>query len=150
MPESPPATFEPYQYQPFNREIQFRLLRITFARDDLPLYDVVVYKRAEAPPYETVSYVWGYNLRNYAFLLRTGQGLLINENLAAAFPYLTKASTCGFLWIDQLSINQDDISERNVQVKHMGDIYRESQGVLIWLGRYIGASDVLIKLAHAA
>lgn len=40
-----------------------------------------------------------------------------------------------YLWIDAISINQNDIPERSKQVSMMGDIYSLSQTVLVWLGK---------------
>ena len=39
-----------------------------------------------------------------------------------------------YFWIDQLSINQYDISERNLQVPLMGFIFARASHVTIWLG----------------
>jgi hypothetical protein len=40
----------------------------------------------------------------------------------------------GFLWVDAICINQDNMSERGHQVKLMGDIYSCARTVLAWLG----------------
>jgi hypothetical protein len=40
-----------------------------------------------------------------------------------------------YLWVDALCINQEDLSERASQVRMMGDIYKLSGRVLVWLGR---------------
>ncbi|KAH7398122.1 heterokaryon incompatibility protein-domain-containing protein [Cadophora sp. MPI-SDFR-AT-0126] len=39
------------------------------------------------------------------------------------------------IWIDQLCINQNDIEERNLQVKCMGKIYEQASLVFVWLGK---------------
>lgn len=41
----------------------------------------------------------------------------------------------GYLWIDQICIDQDDRDERGDQVKIMGQIYSSCSRVLVWLGR---------------
>ena len=41
----------------------------------------------------------------------------------------------GPIWIDAVSINQNDIAEKNVQVAMMGDIYKNAARVIAWLGR---------------
>ena len=46
---------------------------------------------------------------------------------ATAFP--------SYLWVDAISINQNDTQERSQQVSMMGDIYSLSQIVLVWLGK---------------
>lgn len=37
-------------------------------------------------------------------------------------------------WIDALCIDQDDLSERSIQVTLMGAIYSQAQRTFIWLG----------------
>jgi predicted AAA+ superfamily ATPase len=37
------------------------------------------------------------------------------------------------LWVDTLSINQDDNREKAHQIRQMGEIYKEAATVLIWL-----------------
>ena len=39
------------------------------------------------------------------------------------------------LWIDSISINQKDVTERSRQVSLMGDIYQNSANTIIWLGK---------------
>jgi hypothetical protein len=39
-----------------------------------------------------------------------------------------------YFWIDQISINQSNISERNAQVQRMGGIYTKAERVIVWLG----------------
>jgi hypothetical protein len=38
------------------------------------------------------------------------------------------------MWIDALCINQGDTTEKNRQVKVLGDIFSSATGVLMWLG----------------
>ncbi|KAK4890222.1 hypothetical protein LTR27_011104 [Elasticomyces elasticus] len=51
------------------------------------------------------------------------------ENSNILIQPLTK-----WLWIDAISINQLDMSERSQQVSRMADIYRQSMQLEIWLG----------------
>lgn len=39
-----------------------------------------------------------------------------------------------YIWIDAISINQDDYVERNHEVLKMGQIYNSASRVIIWLG----------------
>lgn len=39
-----------------------------------------------------------------------------------------------YLWIDAISINQADLAERSEQIKRMGDIYKNSMLLIVWLG----------------
>jgi hypothetical protein len=38
------------------------------------------------------------------------------------------------IWVDALCINQKDIAEKNIEVKRMGDIYKQADRVISWLG----------------
>lgn len=39
------------------------------------------------------------------------------------------------LWVDALCINQDDVNERNWQLKQINTIYAKAQSVHVWLGQ---------------
>ena len=67
-------------------------------------------------------------------LTSSGQSLAISEGLAKTLPYLVATSMTGYLWIDQLCINQDDEVERTEQVSIMHEIYGRGFKTLIWLG----------------
>ncbi|KAK4224080.1 heterokaryon incompatibility protein-domain-containing protein [Podospora fimiseda] len=49
------------------------------------------------------------------------------------------------LWVDALSINQDNLDERNEHVKLMGKIYASAAAVQIWLGDSIGVESEVGK-----
>jgi len=38
------------------------------------------------------------------------------------------------LWVDALCINQHDLQEKSDQVRMMGEIYRRSWNVMVWVG----------------
>jgi hypothetical protein len=97
-------------------------------------YEIVHTTLEKAPPFQTISYVWGPDVREHTLSLRDGEVVMINANLSKALPRLSSRCNTGYLWIDQICINQDSITERNHQVKIMGSIYRAGQEVLIWLG----------------
>jgi hypothetical protein len=44
------------------------------------------------------------------------------------------------IWIDAICINQTDISERNLQVRNMKNIYRSATSTYVWLGDYPDSS----------
>ena len=89
---------------------------------------------SSAPAYNTVSYVWGDSSLRWTLPLRDGTHLAITESIQTALPYLCEQCVTSYLWIDQLSINQNDIEERNRQVQGMGQIYAKAQSLIIWLG----------------
>jgi hypothetical protein len=51
------------------------------------------------------------------------------------------------LWLDSVSINQEDLHEKSFQVQMMGDIYHRAKRVLISLGPHADNSVFFIKYA---
>ncbi|KAM0406525.1 hypothetical protein ACHAPZ_003289 [Fusarium culmorum] len=51
-----------------------------------------------------------------------------------------------WIWIDQICINQDDKTERAIQVDLMKRIYSTSLGTIIWLGPSVTGIDRLLTL----
>ncbi|OGM40740.1 hypothetical protein ABOM_011033 [Aspergillus bombycis] len=49
-------------------------------------------------------------------------------------PRGLRLSTHRPMWIDSISINQKDTTERNMQVALMSDIYSKAMSVVVWLG----------------
>lgn len=65
-----------------------------------------------------------------------GQRISIGSNLASALQALREIPDvqAGMLvWADALCINQNDLSERNTEVKRMDDIYKHATRVISWL-----------------
>jgi hypothetical protein len=49
------------------------------------------------------------------------------------------------VWVNAVSINQNDIEERGQQVSMMKDIYAQANEVIIWLGKKTRTSERVIK-----
>ncbi|KAF4985023.1 hypothetical protein FDECE_16885 [Fusarium decemcellulare] len=91
------------------------------------------------PEYRALSYAWRETVpeAKYPSTVICCNGLEIetSPNLYAALVSLRqKYSEPLTLWVDYLCINQLDIDERSSQVRLMGEIFRHSSEVLIWLG----------------
>jgi hypothetical protein len=54
------------------------------------------------------------------------------------------------LWIDAICINQGNIAERNDQVRQMASIYKQSLGVIVWLGRDSGNAQLAMDFVRDA
>jgi hypothetical protein len=78
--------------------------------------------------------VWGTSNRSRVLELKDGSLLHITKTLEEALPYIARHCETRYIWIDQICINQDDLQERSQQVSIIGDIYRNCQCVLVWLG----------------
>jgi hypothetical protein len=79
-----------------------------------------------APPYRCLSYVWGSGER-----LRTinveGSAFTIRENLFEFLALHHERLPDGYIWIDQLCVDQTNNSERNHQVQLMAEIYSAAE-----------------------
>jgi hypothetical protein len=123
--EPAPQTRNLYQYQPLHQEREIRLLKINLGAT----YEIIHTTIENAPPFEPISYVWGVGICEYTLVLSNEEVVMINKNLRKALPSLSSRCSFGYLWIDQICINQGSITERNQQVKIMGDIYKAGRKV---------------------
>ncbi|KAK3935395.1 heterokaryon incompatibility protein-domain-containing protein [Diplogelasinospora grovesii] len=97
----------------------------------------------QRPQYEALSYMWGDEPATRRILLN-GKGFLIKQHLYDALHFFRRQKPGILYWIDAICINQDDVSERNSQVRIMPHIYGRAQTVVIWLGkRYLEANREL-------
>lgn len=92
----------------------------------------------------------GENL--YRYLQQWRDNLWHRQNdslqLTGDLQRLEKQAIPQFHWIDALCINQPNITERNQQVAMMGRIYRQSEGVVIWLGTQDGYCEPFNRIIH--
>ncbi|KAG4436059.1 hypothetical protein IFR05_008449 [Cadophora sp. M221] len=86
--------------------------------------------------FEALSYTWGSTENNVnIFVSETSNNTLsVTKNLAQALPYLRHTDKPRVLWIDAISVNQEDLSERSSQVRRMPNVYSKATRVVIWLG----------------
>ncbi|PQE24049.1 heterokaryon incompatibility protein [Rutstroemia sp. NJR-2017a BVV2] len=86
--------------------------------------------------YVALSYVWGSPADKKTIIVN-GVEMQITQNLHAALLELRRSTWVRRgvnLWIDALCINQDDLDEREQQVKLMQEIYARAWQVVIFLG----------------
>jgi hypothetical protein len=87
--------------------------------------------------YEAISYAWG-DQKSTSTLRVTAttpsEFFKISPSVDTMLRYLRLPNQQRHLWIDALCINQDDLSEKDGQVRFMGDIYRQAQAIIIWVG----------------
>ena len=126
-------------------EKSIRLFRIkaTSPRLEIELRDFSISK---APQYEAISYCWGQlpvdreilcNGRSY----RITQHLL--EGLCSHCSVFNRRWRQRWLWVDAVSIKQDDVVEKAQQVAHMGQIFSGAHRVVVWLGSSAHDSDMV-------
>lgn len=90
---------------------------------------------SDRPKYRALSYMWGDEAVRIPIFLN-GKRFTVAENLFRALGYLRLEKIEGPFWIDAICINQDDIHEKNRQIRIMPHIYFRASAVLVWLGLY--------------
>ncbi|KAL9087043.1 MAG: hypothetical protein Q9165_006871 [Trypethelium subeluteriae] len=127
-------------YQPLHAN-QFRLLRPQSdgqIRASLEVHDLGTH-----PGYIALSYTWGRATNRkgrplsaeYSIVLDDKE-VMIQENLHDALQHLLPVVNRhdGYIFVDALCINQEDIIERGNQVRMMKAIYEGARVVFGWLG----------------
>lgn len=127
-----------YQYSPLPGPRQIRLLKLhprDESQDSELSVDHITVPLDEAPPFEALSYAWGNPLPQ-AEIRCSGLTARIGRSLHGALAQLAPEAPgpARLIWADALCINQEDIPERNAQVRIMADIYAAASKTLIWMG----------------
>ncbi|KAF2822647.1 hypothetical protein CC86DRAFT_260318, partial [Ophiobolus disseminans] len=112
-----------------------RLLKIDVDDSGRTRFALLHTKLQDAPPYDTLSYVWGTSRRKVLMPLSDGRMLRITKTLDVALPRIIPHCKTGYIWIDQLCIDQENLQERSQQVAIMGQIYSRCSSVLVWPGQ---------------
>ena len=97
--------------------------------------------------YTTISYAWGpvYEDGSHLndFIICDGLKLRVTSNLKEALRRMRELpqNICSdFIWADAICINQEDMSERSLQVTQMARIYRRAASLVVWLGLFDAGS----------
>ena len=93
--------------------------------------------------YDALSYTWGSMALNEQITV-DGSTMRVTSNLFDALKHLRLDNKDRILWIDAICINQSDANERKHQVRHMGNIYKEADHVIVWLGHSSVHSDYIM------
>lgn len=128
-----PFTPEQFQYQPLDPNIDCtRFVRIHPAeKDDDPLScDMVHLPFGERPKFQALSYRWGAE-NNPETIMINGARFEVGKNLWDGLHYLRSQGDKTLYWIDALCINQEDVMERNRQLRMMGHIYVRANTVVV-------------------
>lgn len=139
------AKFAIYDILPKERP-SIRIVNLYPGRREDPLScDLEHWILDEAPgTYEALSYCWGTEGFEDSIECN-GQVIHLRHNVASALRRLRRPTEPRRLWIDCLSINQSDVSERGQQVSFMWDIFKGAAKVLVWLGEAANDSDDVME-----
>ena len=134
-------------YQPLKTNRSTRLVKIHTGTDGSNLnLELVEVDLDTKPDYDAISYIWGRET-TVASILINDHPVSIRQNLLNFLlqPKRHKHST--FLWVDAISIRQDDPVEKAQQVAMIGDIFRTARTVLAWVGEHTNQSEILFYTA---
>jgi Heterokaryon incompatibility protein (HET) len=98
--------------------------------------------RTPGVPKEVVEYNESEKKRIYL----NSQDFMVYPNLLSALEQFAKAKMADFYWIDAICINQNDFTEREIQVNMMVHIYSRADQVDIWLGNEVSRAASVIKI----
>lgn len=134
----------PYHpYKPLPPQF-IRVLELHPGLSDAPLVCNIVAQHIDGNPYDAISYVWGdptpVILAKCVFEANEGQ-LGIAASLTRALVAFRLSDRPRRVWVDALCINQEDIAERQSQVRMMGAVYGKAEQVLCWLGPFNDQED---------
>jgi hypothetical protein len=137
LPELPAKDYLRFTYQPLNLG-EIRLLeirpggpyeRIRFSVEHTRLFN------AKLRQYTTLSYTWGKSSPTHLLIDHyTDQRLPVTSNCTKAIRRLRHHEKTVLLWIDAISVNQEDLNERQIQVSKMSEIYRLAHHVVAYIG----------------
>lgn len=123
---------EPCQHQPLPSPTSIRLIKFKPSEqsDDISC-SFVIADTQDPPEYFAISYVWGKATDTVPINV-DGEEVRVTINLREALQVFS--TTSALVWADALCINQQDILERNSQVKLMSAIYHKAANVMVSLG----------------
>ncbi|CZR55616.1 uncharacterized protein PAC_05504 [Phialocephala subalpina] len=98
--------------------------------------------------YIALSYVWGDPTLSCSALV-DGRRVRITPSLDCALRHLREPNKILRLWADGICINQNDVEDRNQQVRLMGSVYTLAQHTIIFLGPSNSEADFVIQYIAA-
>jgi len=115
-------------------DLGVRILELLPGTREDPIICRLVTKRLSITTrFEALSYTWGAAEPSHTIMVN-GIRFSVRENLENALRHLRDKTRRRRLWVDAVCINQLDVEKRATQVMQMGQIYRNAEQVLIWLG----------------
>ena len=154
---SGPLGSESYQYDPLNSR-EFRLVKILSASMSDIRCEIVTQPLDTPLHYTAISYAWGDPDDKAEITL---EKIVVDEYLNVTRQRFTKSVTSSlhgalyalrhqdddvFVWVDSLSIDQQNKDELSWQVQLMSSIYGRAAAVAIWLGPECNDSDKALQL----
>lgn len=99
------------------------------------------------PRYEALSYEWGTTRKTNSVKI-SGYKINITYSLYLFLKRIRDKSQPQTLWIDAISINQEDTLEKSQQIPLMADIFGKATRVLIWLGPQVSRPHDVFRMLY--
>lgn len=113
---------------------QFRLLRLPESETNGTRCEMKDFSLVDddLPPWKALSYRWGEDNPESTIYLND-HPIRVRKGLQAFITQMIAEKRRDWYFIDALCIDQDNESERAVQVQQMGEIYRRAEEVVVWI-----------------
>lgn len=121
----------------FSSKEAIRLIRLEKSTDCSSGLRCKIVKKpvSGSPPYFALSYTWGQPIFPRELLIDDSTVISITENLDLALRRIRiDIEQPVLIWVDAVCINQQDVEERDQQVRLMGRIYSQAAVVIVWVG----------------
>ncbi|EMD00971.1 hypothetical protein BAUCODRAFT_60134, partial [Baudoinia panamericana UAMH 10762] len=125
-----------FTHQPLNEaQKEFRMIRLLpCCGNDSPIEaEMKAFWIDDAREFTALSYCWTIAEATCEISVG-GEPFLVRPSLHAFLQIWLAEKRQGWLFVDAICINQNDVAERSSQVALMGQIYRNAYQVLAWLG----------------
>lgn len=106
--------------------------------------ELVHYSVEDPPSYIAISYAWG-DTDDKKTLQLEGADIPVSASLHGALFALRAKKESVLVWVDGLSIDQQNTDERTQQVQLMTHIYSRATSVAIWLGPEADDSNIAMQ-----
>lgn len=143
----------PSIYQPISKD-QIRVLTLhPAAGQEEPLVgNIKTFDSTDRQAYNALSYAWG-DPSTVGSVQIEGRHVRIARNLDSTLRYLRSVDSTITLWVDAISMNMDDMTERGHQILKLNSIFGDAERVIAWLGEETtecqGALHFLAKVVDA-
>ncbi|MCJ1249475.1 hypothetical protein MMC30_006699 [Trapelia coarctata] len=144
---------KPYRYIPLTHPDEIRLIRFVGPgctagqAGGNAVIEIYSTRLDSSPVYRALSYTWGAASGTVPVTSdQHGNYIGVTPNCAAALHRLYEDDKETPMWIDAISIDQENLAERSHQVSIMREIYRAAQNVMIFLGE--GDADSALAMQY--
>lgn len=132
-----------FKYTPLeNPHEERRLVRLLSPEKGVIRCRIEHFSSSTLPDYDALSYVWGseddmqlIQMNGCSFSIRNNLWQFLMQASTSGFRYTSGVTlTPGYIWIDQLCIDQESEPEKSAQVMDMHRIFEHARSGIVWLG----------------